>query len=343
MRVSDFDFELPEGAIARYPAPQRADSRLLVVDRARGSFAHHTFSDLPELLESGDLIVLNNTKVLEGRIYTKKEGTGGRVELLLIEPVDEAEPLVWRAMAAGSKSLHPGQRLVLHDDFPRLEVVEVPGSGFVHLRLPVPASEIADRFGELPLPPYLKRRAEAGDAQRYQTVFADHDARRSVAAPTAGLHFTEALLKTARDRGIEHTHLTLNVGPGTFLPVREEEVDRHVMHAERFDLPAAASAQILATRKNGGRIVAVGTTVTRVLEAQGPSLVPGPGKTDIFIRPGYAFEVVDVLLTNFHLPRSTLVMLVAAFADRELILAAYREAIQAGYRFYSYGDAMLVL
>ena len=343
MHVRDFDFELPESAIARYPAERRDASRLLVVDRSRRSLSHHRFSELPDLLAGGDLLVVNDTKVLEGRLRTTKEGTGGRVELLLVEPVHEDDPLSWKAMAVGAKSLRVGQRLILEQGFDPLEIEACPGMGFVQVRLPCPAPELADRFGELPLPPYLKRSAEPPDAKRYQTVFADPESRRSVAAPTAGLHFTPELLQTAKDRGIDHTHLTLHVGPGTFLPVREEQVERHVMHSERYSFPETAAARIAEAKSSRGRVVAVGTTATRVLETKGRDLTPGHGSTDIFIRPGFQFQVVDALITNFHLPRSTLLMLVSAFADRELILQAYEVAVQQGYRFYSYGDAMLIL
>lgn len=343
MQASDFDFDLPDDAIARHPTARRDGSRLLVVDRSKRSISHHQFSELPQLLTSGDLLVANDTKVLEGRLHTRKAGTGGRVELLLVEPVVEEEPMVWRAMAAGAKSLRVGMELVIDPSVGPLVVTHCPGMGFVHLRLPVPAGELAERFGELPLPPYLKRKAEQSDAERYQTVFADQAARRSVAAPTAGLHFTPELLEEARKRGIDQAYVTLHVGPGTFLPVRTDNLDEHVMHAERYTLGEPAAQRISKARSDGQRVISVGTTVTRVLETCGPDLRPVQGSTDIFIHPGYEYKVVGGLLTNFHLPRSTLVMLVCAFADRELIMGAYREAVEAGYRFYSYGDAMLVL
>ncbi len=343
MQASDFDFELPDDAIARHPTARRDGSRLLVVDRSKRSVNHHQFSELPQLLTPGDLLVANDTRVLEGRLHTKKVGTGGKVELLLIEPVREEDPMVWSAMAAGAKSLRVGMALEVDSSVGPLVVTATPGMGFVHLRLPVPATELADRFGELPLPPYLKRKAAASDADRYQTVFSDLQARRSVAAPTAGLHFTPELLQEAEDRGIEHAYVTLHVGPGTFLPVRTDNLDDHVMHAERYTLGESAARRIRTARDEGRRVISVGTTVTRVLETCGPELQPTQASTDIFIHPGYEYKVVGGLLTNFHLPRSTLVMLVSAFADRELILGAYREAVEAGYRFYSYGDAMLVL
>lgn len=342
MRLTDFDFELPETSIARYPAERRDRSRLLVIDRSRGTLAHHTFSALPTLLDPGDLLVVNDTKVLSGRLEAKKKATGGRVELLLIEP-DPETPLLWKAMAQGAKSLRVGLELQVDPSIDPLVVRGIEGAGFIQVELPEPAESLTARFGALPLPPYLRRDAEAQDEDRYQTIFARDDAQRSVAAPTAGLHFSDEVREAARARGIGIAPVTLHVGPGTFLPVRTDDVSEHVMHAERYTIGSETVARIEEARAAGRRIVAVGTTVTRVLETIGWPPTPRAGSTDIFIRPGFEFSVVDALVTNFHLPRSTLLMLVSAFADRDLVLTAYRTAVDEGYRFYSYGDATLVL
>jgi S-adenosylmethionine:tRNA ribosyltransferase-isomerase len=339
VRLSDFDFELPEEAIAHYPTARRDGSRLMVVRRAEGRFEHRRFEELPELLHPKDLLVVNDSKVLKGRLQTHKAGTGGRVELLLVEPV---EGLRWRAMAVGAKALRPGMALVVAEGLAPLVVAAVEGDGFVQLDLPMPAEVLAEGFGALPLPPYMRRDAEPSDEERYQTIFAQDDRAGSVAAPTAGLHFTPELLARLAARGISKVTVTLHVGPGTFLPVRAERVEDHVMHAERFEVPSGTVEQLAATRRAGGRVVAVGTTATRVLESRGGAVMAGAGSTDLFIQPGFPFKVVDALITNFHLPRSTLLMLVAAFAGRDLVLDAYRAAVREGYRFYSYGDAMLI-
>lgn len=334
MKVEDFDFELPDAAIARYPAATRDASKLLVLDRAADRLSHHAFAELPALLGREDLLVVNDTRVLAARLFAKKAESGGRVEILLIEPVDGvASSSQWRAMVAASKAVRAGLELVLEDGA-RISVLASEGEGFVIVALPATAAELAARYGEIPLPPYLGRRAEDSDRTRYQTVYSKGD-ERSVAAPTAGLHFTPELLAA-----MPHTAITLHVGPGTFLPVRVDDIEKHRMYPERFAVSSAAASEINAAR---GRVVAVGTTVTRVLESVGRPVSPVSGATDLFIRPGHAFRAVDAMITNFHLPRSTLLMLVAAFAGRDRILAAYREALARGYRFFSYGDAMLIL
>jgi S-adenosylmethionine:tRNA ribosyltransferase-isomerase len=340
LRLSDFDFELPEGAIARRPADRRDRSRLLRLDRHSGAREHRHFFELPELLQPGDLLVVNDSKVLKARLYTHKEGSGGKVEVLLIEPVSPTDDRRWRAMVAASKPVRVGARLVLPGAEP-LVVEAVEGEGFVVVHLPEPALGLTERLGALPLPPYMERPAEAADAERYQTVYAAAGKEGSVAAPTAGLHFTPELLVALTERGIERANITLHVGPGTFLPVRTDDVAHHQMHAERFVIPEETAQAISRAKSEGRRVVAVGTTVVRTLESQ--SLVlPGLGSTALFIKPGFEFRTVDALITNFHLPRSTLLMLVSAFAGTERVLAAYREAVASGYRFYSYGDAMLI-
>lgn len=343
MRLSDFDFELPEEQIARHPLERRDASRLLHL-RADGQRSHLRFGEaLPELLRAGDVLVVNDSAVLPARIIAKKRATGGRVEVLLVEPA-EGGPLDdtrWVAMLGASKRPRAGSTLELEDGS-AIEICEERGEGFYLLELSAPAPTLTARFGELPLPPYMDRRAEDADAERYQTVYADPAQRGSVAAPTAGLHFTPDLLQRLDAAGVERVSLTLHVGPGTFLPVRADDPDEHVMHRERFELRPEAVSALRNARVEGRRVVAVGTTSTRVLESFAGDLEPGPGSTDLFIKPGHDFRWVDAMITNFHLPRSTLLMLVSALAGRERILGAYREAVGEGYRFYSYGDAMFI-
>jgi S-adenosylmethionine:tRNA ribosyltransferase-isomerase len=314
----------------------------MCLDRDGGGVTHGGFRDLPDRLAPGDLLVLNDTRVLPARIGAVKPRTGGRVELLFLEA---AAPGRWRAMARGT--LRDGEHLEL-DGGLTAAVEGPPADGFVTLHVPdgdtgALLGDHLERFGKVPLPPYIRREADDRDRDDYQTVFAR--ALGSVAAPTSGLHFTPAVFDGLRQRGVLWTHLTLHVGAGTFLPVRAERVDDHAMLPERYRVPPAAADAIQAARRRGGRVIACGTTVTRALEsaADGSGRVaPGEGTADLFIRPGYAFRVIDGLVTNFHLPRSSLLMLVAAFAGREAVLAAYVEAVRRGYRFYSYGDAMLV-
>jgi S-adenosylmethionine:tRNA ribosyltransferase-isomerase len=348
LKVSDFEFDLPADAIAQEPAPRRGDSRLLVLNRESGARSHRRFRDLPGELAPGDLVVLNDTKVIPARLRGCKP-TGGQLEMLLVEPVgeDRGAP-VWRALLDGSRTLSAGMTLT----FPAgLTAVTMDREGdvwrvkLVHDRGdPMGAIEAV---GEMPLPPYVRRveddaRARS-DRERYQTVYAKEPG--AIAAPTAGLHFTSEMLDALRADGVAISTLTLHVGLGTFLPIRVDRVEAHVLHEEAYRLPEATSEAIAATRRSGGRVVAVGTTVARVLEscAIGSGRVrAGAGRSSLFIYPGFRFSVVDALVTNFHLPRSTLLMLVCAFAGTEQTLGAYREAVREGYRFYSYGDAMLV-
>jgi S-adenosylmethionine:tRNA ribosyltransferase-isomerase len=338
MLTSEFDYFLPEERIAQIPAP-RGSSRLLVL-AGRGPVRHRRISDLPQLLDTGDLLVVNNTKVIPARLFAHRQETGGRVELLLVERLGPTE---WLALVKPGRRAGPGTRLELEPGL-EVEVVAKDESARYRVRFSEPIEDHLDRLGHVPLPPYIKREDSAEDSTSYQTVFAS--ARGAVAAPTAGLHFTRELLDRLTDTGIGVAELTLHVGLGTFKPVTAERVDQHSMEAEWFDLPESTAAAIRETRQRGDRIVAVGTTVVRTLESvaakQGSEIAADWGTTDLFITPGHDFKIVDLLLTNFHLPRSTLLMLVCAFGGQERTLAAYREAIAAGYRFYSYGDAMLI-
>jgi len=339
MRRSDFNYELPEELIARHPATRRSDSRLLHLDGASGALADRSFADLPQLLRAGDLLVFNDTRVIPARLRGRKE-TGGRVEILLERIVDGDQALVQlrssKPPAIGGRIQLPDgleAQVVGHDgDFWVLEFGGFPGG---------PAAAF-ERLGEMPLPPYLHRAVEDEDRERYQTVYTRRPG--AVAAPTAGLHFDEPLLAACERAGVARAHVTLHVGAGTFQPVRVEEVAEHRMHAELAEVPAAACEAVAACRARGGRVVAVGTTAVRALEsaAAGGRLEPYAGDTRLFITPGFRFRAVDVLLTNFHLPESTLLMLVCAFAGRGHVLAAYAHAVAARYRFFSYGDAMLV-
>ncbi|OLD07759.1 MAG: tRNA preQ1(34) S-adenosylmethionine ribosyltransferase-isomerase QueA [Deltaproteobacteria bacterium 13_1_20CM_2_69_21] len=332
MDVADFDYELPEELIAQAPLPERDASRLLVLPRRSGHLQHRAIRDLPELLRAGDLLVVNDARVIPARLHGRKEGSGGKVELLLIEPLAGGD---WLALGQASKPLRQGARVEVLGS--SIEIVEVRGGGELVVRLPLrgePLWQFLDEAGELPLPPYIRHAPGPTDRERYQTMFARE--RGAVAAPTAGLHFTPALIDALRARGIGIDPITLHVGPGTFLPVRTERVEDHRMHRERYFVPDE-TARALDRAK---RVIAVGTTALRTLEASGGR--PGPGATDLFVKPGYEFRTVDGLLTNFHLPRSTLLMLVAAFAGLDRIKAAYREAIAGRYRFFSYGDAMLI-
>jgi S-adenosylmethionine:tRNA ribosyltransferase-isomerase len=348
MLVRDFDFHLPDDLIAQEPAP-RGTSRLLVLD-AEGEARHRRVGDLPDLLRPGDLLVVNDTRVIPARLFGRRvleEGeSGGRIELLLIEPRggagrNDSGALEWEVLARPGRKLRPGAR-VRFDDGLEAEALGAAGDGRHVVRFSEPVEPHLERLGHVPLPPYIKRPDRPEDRERYQTVFA----RRAgaIAAPTAGLHFSAELLERLTERGVERTEVTLHVGIGTFKPVTADLVHEHVMDAERWEVPEAAARALAAARERGGRVVAVGTTVVRTLEsaARPDGSVPaGSGRTELFIYPGYRFRAVEVLLTNFHLPRSTLLMLVSAFAGRERVLAGYREAVERGYRFYSYGDAML--
>jgi S-adenosylmethionine:tRNA ribosyltransferase-isomerase len=340
-RTADYEFALPAERIAQYPLPRRDESRLMVVDRDRETIAHRRFSDLPEYFDAGDALVLNTTRVIRARLLGHREN-GAPAEVFLLKPLggDRFEALVH----PGGK-LRPGRVVTVAPGF-SVEICAITArrSRIVQLRSDLSTAEAIERYGHVPLPPYVARVDEAADADRYQTVYAREAG--SVAAPTAGLHFTPEILDQLRARGVERADVVLHVGAGTFKPVEVEDPEAHVMHEEWYDLPATTAATLAATRLREGRIWAVGTTAVRTLESavgEDGSFAARSGETRIFIRPPYRFRAVDKLITNFHLPRSTLIMLVAAFAGYELTMRAYREAIDAGYRFYSYGDAMVIL
>lgn len=336
MRTADFDFDLPQSLIAQHPPAQRGASRLLHVG-AQG-IVDRLFADLPGLLRLHDVLVLNDTRVLKARLFGQKE-TGGQVEVMVERILDAHEVL---AQVRASKTPKPGSRLVLANAIP-VTVLGREGE-FFHLRFDATerVEVLLERYGKLPLPPYITHAADGEDEDRYQTVFAREQG--AVAAPTAGLHFDESMLRMLGDRGVNIAYITLHVGAGTFQPVRAERVADHVMHSERYSVSQATVDAIAQAKAHGGRVVCVGTTSLRALEsaAAGGQLQAGSDETNIFITPGYRFRVVDVLLTNFHLPRSTLLMLVCAFGGTDRLFAAYRHAVAQEYRFFSYGDAMLI-
>jgi S-adenosylmethionine:tRNA ribosyltransferase-isomerase len=339
LTLDDFDFDLPPALIAQHPASERSASRLLHLDKK--TLHDRQFVDLPQFINPGDLLVFNDTRVIKARLLGQKD-SGGKVEVM-IERIIDANHAV--AQIRASKSPKPGSRIVIENAF-TFSVTGRSGeqSEFFALELSGPGDLFAliEQNGRLPLPPYITHGAEDDDQARYQTVFARHSG--AVAAPTAGLHFDESMLAQLESSGAELTFLTLHVGAGTFQPVRVNDLSAHRMHRERFDIPQATVEAIARTRARGGRVIAVGTTSLRALEAaaQGGDLAAGAAETDIFITPGYRFRVVDSLITNFHLPKSTLLMLVSAFAGTDRIRAAYRHAVAQRYRFFSYGDAMLL-
>lgn len=337
MLTRDFSYRLPRRLIAQYPAEKRDGSRLLYLDRGK-KLTDSSFKKLPEYLRPGDLLVLNNTHVLPARLFAKK-ATGGRVEIMLERILDERNLLV---QLRASKSPLPGAALLI-DEALSFTVNERRGDMFLlEYTGAEKLADILNRFGRMPLPPYINRHDEGSDKERYQTVFSEIPG--AVAAPTAGLHFTEEILTTLKRKNINNVRLTLHIGAGTFQPVRADAISRHQMHSEYMRVTQAVVDKINETKKNGGRVLAVGTTVVRALEtaAENGELKPFDGDTDIFIYPGFKFNVVDMLLTNFHLPESTLLMLVCAFAGKDNVMHAYQHALTKKYRFYSYGDAMLL-
>ncbi|HUQ86025.1 MAG TPA: tRNA preQ1(34) S-adenosylmethionine ribosyltransferase-isomerase QueA [Vicinamibacterales bacterium] len=359
MNVSEFDFDLPNELIAQEPPAVRGASRLMAIDRAHDRITHLNFSDLPSLLRAGDLLVVNDTRVFPARLIGTRVPGGGAAECFLIRPTSEAD--TWIALVHPGQRIREGSRLVFEGSDSsndsnsstgsRLNA-EVVGSHF-HGRRTVrlwtddgsPVRDAIDQIGHVPLPPYIKRSDSIADRDRYQTVYARE--RGSIAAPTAGLHFTPAILDALRDQGVERTSITLHVGYGTFQPIRVDSVDDHQMEAEHYEVSGAAAASLSNAKKEGRRIIAVGTTTTRTLEslavAADGTVSAGAGETALFIHPGHKFTLVSGLVTNFHLPKSSLLMLVSALAGRDTILGAYRAAVAARYRFYSYGDAMVIL
>jgi S-adenosylmethionine:tRNA ribosyltransferase-isomerase len=333
VRRTDFTYELPEELIAQQPLAERSASRLLTLDGATGALADRQFRDLPQLLAAGDLVVFNDTRVIPARLFAVKE-SGGKVELLLERPLEGRHALVH---ARASKPLRPG--LSLEGRGGTINILEKRGDLWV-IELPEPALAFFEQFGQMPLPPYIRRDPQPDDSTRYQSLFARKQG--AVAAPTASLHFDEPLLAELDRLGVHRAFITLHVGAGTFQPVRTEAVGAHVMHAEFVEVSAETCAAIEAARARGGRVIAVGTTVVRAIEsaAGGGTLAPYIGDSSLFIVPGFRFRIVDAIVTNFHLPESTLLMLVSAFAGREAVLAAYRHAVGSQYRFFSYGDAM---
>ncbi|HUG54395.1 MAG TPA: tRNA preQ1(34) S-adenosylmethionine ribosyltransferase-isomerase QueA [Vicinamibacteria bacterium] len=343
MRISDFDYELPPSAIAQEALEPRDAARLMRLPRSGEPATDHTFRDLPRLLRKGDLVVVNRSRVIPARLLGRRPG-GGAAEVFLLKDLGDDR---WQALVRPGRRLRPGHTVTIDADLAAVvetEAVGNEGRRVVHLRARRGGVEDALlRTGHVPLPPSIRRQDRPDDRTRYQTVYARE--LGSVAAPTAGLHFTEELLGALAAAGVERAEVVLHVGPGTFRPVKADDVEDHRLEPEPFVVPEAAAAAVAATRARGGRVVAVGTTVVRVLEAAAGddgAVAAGEGETALVVRPGHRFRVVDALVTNFHLPRSSLLLLVAAFAGRERILAAYAEAIRRGYRFYSYGDAMLL-
>ncbi len=349
MKTEKLQFELPPELIAQQPSPIRSDSRLLALNRRGGGLTDSRFNRLGDFLAPGDCLVLNDTKVLPARFFAQRH-SGAKMEGLFLT---ETEPGIWQVMLKGARKIRPGERFYLKNkekgDFCTAEVIEKKGNGTCRLKIQAKAERetILNEIGFPPLPPYIKRDDDlalaAVDRQRYQTVYARQGG--AVAAPTAGLHFTEQLIEQLKQAGIRFAHLTLHVGTGTFKPIKTDDVEDHKIHQEWFSIDEENAAIINAAKDSGGRIIAVGTTSTRALEtaAVGAKVQARHGTTGLFIKPGYEFKMVDAMITNFHLPKSTLLALVVAFAGLENILAAYRHAIERRYRFYSYGDAMLII
>lgn len=337
LRRSDYFYELPQELIAQDPLADRSSSRLMAVDRNTGKYEHKVFSDIVDFLDPGDCLVLNNTKVIPARLLGKREGTGGHVEVLLLKRINATD---WETLVKPGKSCRPGQKLDFGEGTLKAEVLEVveDGNRIVRFHFDGIFEEILDKLGEMPLPPYITHKL--ADPTRYNTVYAKYDG--SAAAPTAGLHFTPELLKKIEDKGISLAYVTLHVGLGTFRPVKEDVITDHKMHTESYQVTKDTADLINRTKAEGGRVICVGTTSCRTVEScagDDGTVHPGSGETSIFIYPGYKFKVMDGLITNFHLPESTLIMLVSAFAGRENVLSAYEEAVRERYRFFSFGDA----
>lgn len=337
---SDYYYDLPEELIAQDPLLKRSDSRLMVLDKNTGKTEHRHFYDIKEYLKAGDCLVLNNTKVIPARLYGTTLDTGAVVEILLLKRLDDC---TWEALVKPGKKVRPGRIIDFGGGILRGEVLSIGEEGSRHIKFHYEGifEEILDKLGEMPLPPYITHKLE--DKNRYQTVYAKYEG--SAAAPTAGLHFTEELLDDIRAMGVKTVFVTLHVGLGTFRPVKEDNILDHHMHSEFYQVTREAADEINATKTNGGRVICVGTTSCRTIESscdESGKVIPGSGNTEIFIYPGYKFKVLDCLITNFHLPESTLIMLVSALAGRENVLSAYKEAVAERYRFFSFGDAMFI-
>ena len=340
MDVKDFDYDLPEELIAQDPLEDRSSSRLMVLDKKTGEVSHHVFKEIVKYLRPSDCLVLNNTKVIPARLFGVKEGTMAKIEILLLK---RRQNDVWETLVKPGKKAKPGTKIIFGDGLLTGEVIDVvdDGNRLIQFSYEGIFEEILDKLGQMPLPPYITHQLK--DKNRYQTVYAKYDG--SAAAPTAGLHFTKELLQQVKDKGVDIAEVTLHVGLGTFRPVKVDNVLDHHMHSEFYMVSQEAADKINNAKKNGGRIISVGTTSTRTLEAasdENGMLKECRGWTDIFIYPGYSFKVIDCLITNFHLPQSTLVMLVSALAGREHVLNAYKEAVDERYRFFSFGDAMFI-
>lgn len=340
MKVSDFDFYLPEELIAQHPLEKRDSSRLMVLDKKTGEIEHKSFHDIIDYLEKGDTLVLNNTRVMPARLIGEKENTGGKIEFLLLKRLEGDK---WECLAKPGKSARPGRRFAFGDGKLIAEVIEVleNGNRIIEFEYEGIFEQVLDALGEMPLPPYIHERLD--DRERYQTVYSKE--KGSAAAPTAGLHFTKELLSEIQEKGINIAYLTLHVGLGTFRPVKVDTIENHDMHSEFYVLDKENAEIINETKKRGGRIISVGTTSTRTLETIGDAdgmVRDTSGWTNIFIYPGYKFKVVDRLITNFHLPESTLIMLVSALAGKEEVMNAYKDAVNNKYRFFSFGDAMFI-
>jgi S-adenosylmethionine:tRNA ribosyltransferase-isomerase len=340
-RTSDYDFMLPADRIAQTPADPRDASRLMVLDRTTGSISHRTFRDVAQIIPLGDVLVLNTTRVFRARLLGTRDGSGAPAEVLLLKPHGDGR---YEALVRPGGKLGPGRVVTVSPELSvEVEQVTERRTRIVRLRTALPPDEAIDRYGHVPLPPYVTRADTPADAERYQTVYARE--RGSIAAPTAGLHFTPDMLATLAQRGVERADVVLHVGAGTFKPVETDDPAEHPMHEEWYNVPAETAATVAAARGRSARVWAVGTTTTRTLESAALAhghVTAGSGDTRLFIRPPFAWQAVDRLITNFHLPRSTLLMLVAAFAGYDLTMRAYREAVETGYRFFSYGDAMLI-
>ncbi|MDD2190514.1 MAG: tRNA preQ1(34) S-adenosylmethionine ribosyltransferase-isomerase QueA [Eubacteriales bacterium] len=344
MNINDFDYDLPDELIAQHPADKRDESRLLIVDRKTGNIKHRHFYDLLDHITPGDCLIMNNSKVIPARLFGIKEMTGARVEFLLVKRINND---IWEAMVRPGKKLHIGDRVSFTEDGSlSAEILDhnEGGTRIVQFKHEENFSDILERIGKIPLPPYIERDSDDEDKIRYQTVYCKQEG--SVAAPTAGLHFTEELIQKTTEKGVNIAYVTLHVGIGTFRPVKCDKIEEHKMHFEEYEIDEENASIINETKKSGGRIISVGTTSARTVESAAGEqgmVQAGHGKTDIFIYPGYQFKVIDSLITNFHLPKSTLLMLISALYNREKIIEVYQEAVEQKYRFFSYGDAMFII